>query len=51
MNRFAALYAELDASTSTGDKVAAMRRYFAHADAADAAWAAYFPTLQPKETI
>ncbi|HEV8314906.1 MAG TPA: ATP-dependent DNA ligase [Burkholderiaceae bacterium] len=42
MNRFAALYAELDASTATSDKVAAMRRYFAAASPADAAWAAYF---------
>ena len=42
MNRFAALYAELDASTSTSAKVAAMRDYFAQVPAADAAWAAYF---------
>jgi DNA ligase-1 len=42
MERFAALYAELDASTSTQAKVAAMRDYFAQAPAEDAAWAAYF---------
>jgi DNA ligase-1 len=42
VKRFAALYAELDASTSTQAKVAAMRDYFARAPAADAAWAAYF---------
>lgn len=42
MKRFAALYAELDGSTSTLAKVDAMRRYFSEADAADAAWAAYF---------
>jgi DNA ligase-1 len=42
MNRFAALYAELDASTSIAAKVAAMRDHFASVDAADAAWAAYF---------
>lgn len=42
MKRFAALYAELDASTSTQAKVAAMRAYFAVAPAQDAAWAAYF---------
>ncbi|HKX94256.1 MAG TPA: ATP-dependent DNA ligase, partial [Methylibium sp.] len=42
MNRFASLYAELDASTSTLAKVAALRRYYAEADAADAAWATYF---------
>ena len=42
MNRFAALYAELDASTATLDKLAALRRYFADAAPDDAAWAAYF---------
>ena len=42
MERFARLYAELDATTSTGDKVAALRRYFAEAPPADAAWGAYF---------
>ena len=42
MKAFAALYAELDATTSTLRKVDAMARYFAAAPAADAAWAAYF---------
>jgi len=42
MQRFARLYQDLDASTATGDKVAALVRYFAQAPAADAAWAAYF---------
>jgi DNA ligase-1 len=42
MRRFAALFQELDASTATNDKVAAMVRYFADAPAADAAWATYF---------
>jgi len=42
MKRFAALYAELDATTSTRRKVEAMARYFVTAPAADAAWAAYF---------
>ncbi len=42
MRAFAGLYAELDASTSTGDKLAALVRYFDRAEAADAAWAAYF---------
>ncbi|TXL64323.1 ATP-dependent DNA ligase [Zeimonas arvi] len=42
MKRFAALYAELDATTSTRRKVDAMARYFVAAPAADAAWAAYF---------
>jgi DNA ligase-1 len=42
MERFAALYAALDATTATGEKLAALQRYFAEAPAADAAWAAYF---------
>jgi DNA ligase-1 len=42
MRAFARLYAELDASTATLDKVAALRRYFSEAAPADAAWAAYF---------
>jgi DNA ligase-1 len=42
MRRFATLYQELDASTATGDKVAALLRYFAQAPTADAAWAVYF---------
>ena len=42
MREFAALYEELDASTATGDKVAALARYLARAEAEDAAWAVYF---------
>ncbi len=42
MRRFAALYAELDATTATSAKVDALRRYFAVAEPADAAWAVYF---------
>ena len=42
MRRFAALFAELDASTATTAKVDALKRYFAIADPADAAWAVYF---------
>lgn len=42
MEAFARLYAELDASTRTLDKVAALRRYFSAAAPADAAWAVYF---------
>ena len=42
MRRFAELYQALDASTATGDKVAALVRYFGQAPAADAAWATYF---------
>jgi DNA ligase 1 len=42
MQRFAQLFNELDRSTATLDKVAALKRYFADAPPADAAWAAYF---------
>lgn len=41
MQRFSALYAALDATTSTQAKVAAMADYFAEADDADAAWAVF----------
>ncbi len=44
MNRFAALYDAIDATTSTNAKVAAMVAYFADAPAADAAWAVFFLT-------
>ena len=39
MRRFAALYRELDRSTATGDKRAALVAYFRDAPPADAAWA------------
>ncbi len=42
MRLFSALYDALDASTATGDKVAALRRYYAAAPPEDAAWATYF---------
>jgi DNA ligase 1 len=42
VKRFAQLFAELDASTATGAKVEALKRYFAQAAAVDAAWAVYF---------
>ena len=52
MKAFAALYAELDASTGTLDKVAALRRYFQTAPAADAAWALYFLAGgKPRQTV
>ena len=41
MKRFARLYAELDATTSTREKLAALARYYAQVSAADAAWATY----------
>ena len=42
MRRFARLYSDIDATTSTKAKVDAMAEYFVHADSADAAWAVYF---------
>ena len=42
MKAFAALYRELDATTSSLAKQAALQHYFLSADPADAAWAVYF---------
>ncbi|QRR35279.1 ATP-dependent DNA ligase [Hydrogenophaga sp. YM1] len=42
MKRFGALFAELDASTATHAKVAALVRYLREAPDEDAAWAVYF---------
>ncbi|MGV3493214.1 MAG: ATP-dependent DNA ligase [Ramlibacter sp.] len=42
MRRFARLFSELDATTSTNEKVEALARYFAEAPPRDAAWAVYF---------
>ena len=42
MREFAALYRELDATTSTRAKRTALADYFRRAEAADAAWAVYF---------
>src|ERR1700684_2557394 len=41
MNRFAALYAELDATTRTSEKVDALKAYFQTAPPRDAAWAVF----------
>jgi DNA ligase 1 len=52
MKRFAALFDRLDASTSTRAKTAALAEYFAAADPADAAWAAYFLTgHRPRQAV
>src|SRR6185503_7288296 len=52
MRRFAALFDRLDASTSTRAKTAALAEYFAAADPADAAWAAYFLTgHRPRQAV
>ncbi|SEK11252.1 ATP-dependent DNA ligase [Paraburkholderia diazotrophica] len=42
MKRFASLYAALDATTSTRDKLDALIAYFSAAPPEDAAWASYF---------
>jgi DNA ligase-1 len=42
MRAFARLYAELDVSTATHEKIAALVRYFSAAPPADAAWAVHF---------
>jgi len=42
MKHFAALFTELDSTTSTNAKVAALQQYFQAATPADAAWAVYF---------
>ncbi|MFL1492277.1 ATP-dependent DNA ligase [Pseudomonas antarctica] len=42
MKAFAELYANLDATTSSNAKLAALQAYFRHAPPADAAWAVYF---------
>ena len=52
MKRFAQLFAELDETTKTNAKIAAMVRYFSTADPADAAWAVYFLSgNRPKRLI
>src|SRR5690242_19122573 len=42
MRRFARLYRELDETTKTSRKIAALRAYFATVDPADGAWALFF---------
>ena len=44
MKRFVQLYEEIDGTTSTNAKVAALVRYLSEAPAADAAWALFFLT-------
>jgi len=44
MRQFAALFAALDQTTSTNQKVEAMARYFKNAPPGDAAWAIFFLT-------
>ena len=42
MKAFADLYAELDSTTKTNEKVDALKRYFMASDPADSAWAVHF---------
>jgi DNA ligase-1 len=42
VKRFSRLFSELDATTSTNEKVEALTRYFDEAPPRDAAWAVYF---------
>ena len=52
MKAFADLFAALDETNRTGEKVAALSRYFAAAPAADAAWAVYFLSgRKPRQAI
>jgi DNA ligase-1 len=52
MKAFAALFAALDATTSTKAKTEALVHYFRHAMPADAAWALYFLAGgKPRQTV
>jgi DNA ligase 1 len=52
LKHFATLYSELDASTSTSAKVAALKAYFELAQPADAAWAVFFLAGgKPRQTV
>lgn len=52
MKAFSDLYAQLDETTKTNDKVAALARYFASTTPADAAWAVYFLTgRKPRQVV
>ncbi|HEU4883428.1 MAG TPA: ATP-dependent DNA ligase [Longimicrobium sp.] len=52
MKAFAALYAELDETTKTGEKVDALAAYFASTPPEDAAWAVHFLSgRRPKRLV
>ena len=52
MKAFAELYAALDETTKTGEKVDALARYFASVQPADAAWAVHFLSgRRPKRLV
>jgi DNA ligase 1 len=52
MKDFTDLYAALDSTTKTNEKIEALRQYFQNAAPADSAWAIYFLTgRKPKQLI
>src|SRR5947209_20582457 len=52
MRAFADLYAALDGTTKTSEKVRALVRYFEQAPRGDAAWAVYFLVgRKPKQVV
>jgi DNA ligase-1 len=52
MKQFANLYAAIETTTRTNEKVAVMARYFAEATPADAAWALYFLSgRKPRQVV
>lgn len=52
MKQFANLYAAIETTTRTNEKVAVMARYFAEAAPADAAWALYFLSgRKPRQVV
>jgi DNA ligase-1 len=51
VKRFTELYMELNASNRTSSKLAALKRYFAEAEAGDAAWTVFFLTGQRLKRI
>ncbi len=52
MKAFSDLYAALDETTRTGEKVSALVRYFSTAAPADAAWAVYFLSgRKPRQAV
>ena len=52
MREFARLYAELDETTSTSRKLAALQAYFSSALPENAAWAVYFLAGgKPRQTV
>src|SRR4030081_2860837 len=52
MKKFSKLFEAIDSSTRTKAKTAALSEYFTHADAKDAAWAAWFLTgHRPRQAV